>query len=297
MRRDPHQDRAEASATVMRSIQLSFGSLDLFLARGFVHRFPPHVHEEHAIGVFEGGASVISYRGVSATAVNGSLLAISAGQVHSAHAPKPEGWSYRMLYPSPVLLRNVIGLEAGDLFPRAVIRDAELGAHMGAVHRLLMTEGASMAAETALTGLLRVLWMRHARATFDDGMRSAPMLVAERARDYLEEHNARAVPLAELASVVGVSVFHLVRVFGRRFGVPPHAYLRMLRVSRAREMLRNGKPASIVAYECGFADQSHFTRAFKDVVGMPPGRFMAGIRGIQGTGIGETGIRNAELGA
>ncbi|MDB4908807.1 MAG: AraC family transcriptional regulator [Gemmatimonadetes bacterium] len=262
----------------MRSVRLSCGSVDLFHARGFAHRFPPHVHDEHAIGVFEGGASEISYRGATATAVTGSLLAISAGQVHSAHAPTAEGWSYRMLYPSPAVLRTVIGLEAGDLFPRAVIRDAELGARMGMVHRLLLAEGASMQAEASLAELLRVLWTRHARATWDDGARTAPMLVAERARDYLEAHNARAVPLAELAAVVGVSVFHLVRVFGRRFGVPPHAYLRMLRVSRAREMLRTGKPASIVAYECGFADQSHFTRSFKDVVGMPPGRFTAGVR-------------------
>ena len=51
-------------------------------------------------------------------------------------------------------------------------------------------------------------------------------------RDYLEEEHARAISLAELASLVGVSAFHLSRVFRRTVGLPPYAYLSHVRVRR-----------------------------------------------------------------
>jgi AraC-like DNA-binding protein len=50
-------------------------------------------------------------------------------------------------------------------------------------------------------------------------------------------------------------------------------YLELVRVNRAREMLRRGEPISRVAFDTGFSDQSHLTRRFKRVVGVPPGQY------------------------
>ena len=50
-------------------------------------------------------------------------------------------------------------------------------------------------------------------------------------------------------------------------------YLEMVRVERARALLRQGEPISRVAFDTGFSDQSHLTRRFKRVVGVPPGQY------------------------
>jgi AraC-like DNA-binding protein len=55
--------------------------------------------------------------------------------------------------------------------------------------------------------------------------------------------------------------------------LPPHAFQRDLRVARARRLLAAGEPPAAVAALCGFADQAHFTRAFRAAVGVPPGRY------------------------
>ena len=59
----------------------------------------------------------------------------------------------------------------------------------------------------------------------------------------------------------------------RAYGLPPYMYLEQLRIERARVLLRAGTPTSHVAYETGFSDQSHLTRRFKRVVGVPPGQY------------------------
>ena len=92
-------------------------------------------------------------------------------------------------------------------------------------------------------------------------------------RDYLEEHYAKPISLLELSAVSGVSPFHLSRRFRARYGLPPYMYLELVRVNRARELLRHGEPISRVAFDTGFSDQSHLTRRFKRVVGVPPGQY------------------------
>jgi AraC-like DNA-binding protein len=98
--------------------------------------------------------------------------------------------------------------------------------------------------------------------------------IASRARQYLEAHFAERVRIATLAAVCGVSSFHLIRLFHREIGLPPHAYLKQVRLGKAVELLRQGMPVSMVAYACGFADQSHLTRSFKRTWGVPPRRFI-----------------------
>ena len=67
---------------------------------------------------------------------------------------------------------------------------------------------------------------------------------------------------------------HFARAFKRSMGMPPYRFVLMLRIARAKRLLRqNALPLADVATSCGFADQSHFTRAFTRVVGQSPGGF------------------------
>lgn len=96
-----------------------------------------------------------------------------------------------------------------------------------------------------------------------------------RAREYLAEHFAEPVTLHDLERVANLSRFHLVRSFGVRFGLPPHAYQTQLRLAAARKWIRAGLPLAQVAAETGFADQSHLGRHFKRTWGVTPGRYLA----------------------
>jgi len=95
----------------------------------------------------------------------------------------------------------------------------------------------------------------------------------------------RCVPtLAELAEHAGVSRAHLARAFRGLTGRTVGGYVRTLRVERARALLlHTDLPLSRVAYEAGFADQSHMTRLLGGMMGITPGRLRRRVRGRDAT--------------
>ena len=86
----------------------------------------------------------------------------------------------------------------------------------------------------------------------------------------LGEHLGERLTLEQLSSYAGIDKYHLARRFRAEVGLSPYAYLLRLRISRAKELLRLGWSASLVASEVGFYDQSQMTRHFARVVGVPP---------------------------
>jgi AraC-like DNA-binding protein len=77
--------------------------------------------------------------------------------------------------------------------------------------------------------------------------------------------------LEELAAACGLSAGYFARAFKRTTGLPPHKWLVAQRVAKARELLEGSDRAiSDIAAACGFADQSHLTRAFSRQLGASP---------------------------
>lgn len=102
-----------------------------------------------------------------------------------------------------------------------------------------------------------------------------------RTREALSQRFSEEVPLSELALLAGMSKCHLVHLFHKEVGLPPHAYQIQLRVARARTLVAQGLPLAEVATMTGFSDQSHLTRLFKRVIGVPPGQY-ASLMGVHG---------------
>jgi AraC-like DNA-binding protein len=103
-----------------------------------------------------------------------------------------------------------------------------------------------------------------------------------RVQEYLRAQIRQPVTTEELSQVSGLSEPHLIRAFHYEFGLPPHAYHLRVRLAAACELLTRGRAVASVAYECGFADQSHLSRKFKTVYGLTPAAWAAGAGGGNG---------------
>jgi len=90
-------------------------------------------------------------------------------------------------------------------------------------------------------------------------------------RDYLLAHRSEPVSIGALARIARLTESHCIRAFHQEFGLPPHAYHMRLRLAEASRLLARGQSISTVAYDCGFADQSHLSRKFREVYGVAPG--------------------------
>jgi AraC-like DNA-binding protein len=235
-------------------------------------RFAPHLHESFALGAIEAGASRIRYRGRTVRQLPGDVVVIPAREVHTGEADAPMGWSYRMLYLPETLVATLAPPGRQD-FREPSLPDPELASRIVALHASLERGTDPLRGQTALAEILHRLHVRHGSTTADACHGGEKALLLRRVRDHLEENYAHPVTLSQLALLAGISPFHLIRQFRARYGLPPYMYLELVRVNRAREMLRAGEPISRVAYATGFSDQSHLTRRFKRVVGVPPGQY------------------------
>ncbi|MGD0192561.1 MAG: AraC family transcriptional regulator [Rhizomicrobium sp.] len=129
----------------------------------------------------------------------------------------------------------------------------------------------------------------HARLASQYGIWSSKSLVGgaslnarqERAvKEILTANLSQQPPIAKVAQACGLSVSKLIRAFRNTTGMPPHRWLRSYRVERAKDLLLNsGLALGQIAYDCGFSDQSHFTRVFSTIVGATPGAWRRARRG------------------
>ena len=260
----------------MARVELSSGGFDALSATHFVQRFPPHFHDTFAIGVIESGVACLRTRRGEWFGGPGTILAFSPGEMHSADPVTAAGYTYRMLYPTLEFMRHV-GLERAPLFTSPVIDDDVLSRALHDAHIPVMEGAGGARAEWRLLAVLSALVKQYAVRT-DVPTLAADTRIVEQAQLCLSARFAQRLTLADLAEACAVSPFQLIRKFRRVVGVTPFAYLAQFRVNRAKAMLAAGNTLSDVAYSCGFSDQSHMTRAFKQAIGVPPGQYARSIR-------------------
>jgi AraC family transcriptional regulator len=103
-----------------------------------------------------------------------------------------------------------------------------------------------------------------------------PPLRLRRVLDYVDAHLDQELTLAELSGVACLSPCHFSRSFKDAMGLGPQRYTVRRRVERAKALLYRGDESlAAIAAAVGFADQSHFTAAFRRETGVTPGRFRA----------------------
>ena len=95
-----------------------------------------------------------------------------------------------------------------------------------------------------------------------------------RAAELLRENLDGRIRLTDVARECSLSVSHFARSFRATFGISTHQWLIRHRVEHAQELLRQtAAPIVEIAMLSGFADQAAFTRTFRQVVGVSPGRW------------------------
>jgi AraC family transcriptional regulator len=93
--------------------------------------------------------------------------------------------------------------------------------------------------------------------------------------EYIRDQLNADLAVSGIAQAVGLSPDHFTRLFKKSTGQSPHQYVVQARVRKAKELLTTGKfTISEAAYHVGFVDQSHLTRHFKRIFGLPPKKLL-----------------------
>ncbi|PSN10247.1 AraC family transcriptional regulator [filamentous cyanobacterium CCP5] len=112
---------------------------------------------------------------------------------------------------------------------------------------------------------------KHTFREYDDGLSKQKL---KQAFEYIQAHLGENISLSEVANELGMSQYYFCRLFKQSTGVSPHRYLIRQRVEQAKHLLKKPELSiTWIALECGFANQSHFAKCFRQHTGMNPNQF------------------------
>ena len=251
--------------------------------------YAPHAHATLSIGAVDGGSSVLERCGERQRLGRGDIVVIPAGQVHCCNPQEDGQWSYQMLYLDANWLSGIadelsefgafseLGGRALRPAPDATpppSRAPGLHARLTHLNTLLFSDAAAAAKEAALLLFAGDLFAASAAQAAAE-LPTRPVNAAlRRVQELIGERCGETLRLDELAACAGMSRYRLLRAFRDAYGMTPHAWQIDLRIQRARRLLEQGMGLAETALHLGFADQSHFQRAFKLRVAATPGEYL-----------------------
>lgn len=87
---------------------------------------------------------------------------------------------------------------------------------------------------------------------------------------FMTQYYADKIELSDIAKEAFMSRFHYVRIFKQMYGLTPRAYLRDLRISKAKTLLKQGNPITQVCFDVGYESLLTFSSVFKKCTGRTP---------------------------
>jgi len=231
--------------------------------------FARHTHDEYGIGVVRSGAQRSSSGRGPCEAGAGDVITVNPGEVHDGE-PIGDSRAWTMLYLSPAMVGAIVadirdGRSRDMEFTDPVVRAPGAARRFLTAYNALISGDGDAATERLIRLVAGLVGTEAPRAT-------APRSLMH-LRSRIDDDPSGAHPLDVLARQAGISQFQTLRGFARLTGLTPHAYVVQRRLDLARSLIRRGTGLAEAAMAAGFADQSHFHRAFTRRHGFTPGAY------------------------
>jgi len=248
---------------------------------GSIEPIPKHSHEDYQIGFSSNSIGQYFYRGACHDVPIQSLSILHSGEPHKS---REVTWfdtpcSFRMLYIKPKLFHEatekIAGCSVLPFFKQPIIVDDDLTAKFLQFYWAIEQKTSQLEQDTLQLSFFCTLIQRYADIQNSFHSSGKHQHQIKQICEYLKEHLEENVSLEFLAQMVNLSPYYLNRVFRQEVGVPPHKYQIQVRIDRARALLQQGLPVKQIAEQLGFADASHFTRHFKQLVQVTPKQYLS----------------------
>jgi AraC family transcriptional regulator len=232
-------------------------------------RVPPHSHAHARLLFVLRGGFQECYESSAREAGPALLIARPPGETHS-HRIHASGAVCLAVDIDPRWLERA--RECGSVLQESTEFRGGLITHLA--HRLhgeflMRDDVAPLAIESILLGIVAETARRREYA-----LDTKPPRWLVQAREFLDAHFTAHLTLEAVADVAGVHPVHLARTFRACYRCTIGDYLRRLRIEYAsHEIASSELSLSQVALAAGFADQSHFTRLFRQHTGMTPAQY------------------------
>ena len=207
------------------------------------HSYPAHVHEQWTVLLVDSGGVDYTLDRTRQQAVAGRVTVLPPYVCHDGRAASPGGFDKRVLYVDERWLPERL---TGAALRSPTLTDPALARAVSGLHDVLDSPGDELEAESRLA-LVAERITAHLDPIAPPALPAADGRDAGLARLVRDRLDDDGPSLERIAREVGTHPSHLVRVFRREYGLPPHRYLVGRRLDRARPLLLAGMPIADVA--------------------------------------------------
>lgn len=242
------------------------------------HSFTRHFHDHYVIEFVLKGADQFYCNGHTYTAVENQLVLINPGEVHTGSTVSDTTLQYFSLYPDHKTLQEVaetidIHLPGHFNFQHTLFSHPALIRKFSLLFNSFQSQAEPLQQQELFYACLHELLQQQdqpAAAIADTGKKDPRILLLI---DFIRVNFKEQISLQQMAQLVCLNPFHLVRFFKKSTGLSPYEYLLVLRNEYARQLLRSGYKVQEAAKKAGFYDASHFNRLFCKTNGATPKSF------------------------
>ncbi|ASG01024.1 AraC family transcriptional regulator [Vibrio anguillarum] len=235
--------------------------------------FDRHYHLDIHIGLITQGTQRFYHQGAWHQVQRGGVVLMSPDELHDGQAHNDSGYQVQVFAIEPTWLQQT--LEAKQIeqvlgFEQLIVDDAPLFCSLLQLHHTMKQDKLSQLAKDCLpyqgfTPLLE----RYSHLKLPEvkplGQRNLATL-----KEWVLSQLDQPIRLEQLAQLCQLSPTQFQRHFKAQTGITPYAWLLRLRLEQAMKLLKTGASSTEVAYQVGFYDQAHFSKAFKATFGLSP---------------------------
>jgi len=229
-----------------------------------------HSHEELQIGFVERGSSRITCKNLAFEMKSEQAILIPPDIVHLCEPDDRGKFKFTILYIVPNWFEKTFKLEVSNLEPQIALLDKQGVKNIDRFLDSFKSEIDPLAMESLVIMFLGGFIFSYFKIQ-PSKITSVPKeSKLSQIKEYMDQHFNEPIQLDDLAEISDMSKFSILRKFKTQFKVSPHAYLINKRINHAKQLLINGETVAATAVTCGFFDQSHFVKAFRQYVGIAP---------------------------
>lgn len=233
--------------------------------------YKKHIHNTFSIGINIKGKSIYTNKNKKYDFDRNMLATINANDVHSCNPIENRPNLYYMLYLDERWCYGIQKSLCEDInsfkaFPEDILYNQKLFSQFKNLCEFLFGNSSYIEKEDELIKFFSKLFSIH--------LKESKIKIEDKSFEkilkFLKENYKENVSLDELSKEFKLNSFYIIRLFKSQINMTPHTFLLNLKINNAKEFIKKGYSLADTAFECGFADQSHFHRNFLKIVATTP---------------------------
>jgi len=256
---------------------------ELNYVKEFYNNYSTHSHDTFALGILEQGIIEVQFHNQKKqNATSNKIIVFNPKQVHLTKKVDKNSYGYYTLHINTQWAKNVQEQLFGkkDVFIAVdpnIIDDTKISTALLSFYQSIIEGKDSENYEEILQNLLTSIFNEYcALKELNLSIKEDKLLL--QVEQYILDNVDNQITTEDISKEVNYSEAYITRVFKKKFGLSPHAFLINQKINRAKNKLLNSKNQDIsqLAVEVGFYDQSHFSNTFKRYFSLTPKQYQKG---------------------